>query len=375
MSRNSIICIFVIFLFQLLLTGCDRRELYVYGDDFHSVELEVDWSNYVSNDPDGMTVWFYPLDDPSHPPYSSTTANVRRYAFYLPRGHYQGVVIDYSPEEYSHQRFLDMDDSNAARVEVMPMDQQPDTLTVAGPGVPEGLSNTINEQLFGETAWPELLMERPATHEENGLYTVANQPEKMGLDTLLNRYVDNGEYDEYIPWRERDSYQSSLVVKEIYAEPSAVVWKLLIRVWIRNGFNYLWQTPASVAGLADGHFLLLHVNTENPCLMRIDEWNMVRTGDNTGYIETTVNTFGLRTTHENRPGDMRLNLSFVLRDHATVVNYHFDVGNNVQIFDGRLQMQLEIGPLELPYADPYDGAGFGADVTPWENEPDIDVEF
>ena len=46
----------------LMLAGCERRELYVYGDEFHSVELEVDWRKYADRDPDGMTVWFYPLD-------------------------------------------------------------------------------------------------------------------------------------------------------------------------------------------------------------------------------------------------------------------------------------------------------------------------
>lgn len=359
----------------LAFMGCERRELYVYGDEFHSVELEVDWSEYVSPDPDGMTVWFYPLDDPSHAPYRSTTANVRHHGFYLPSGHYHGVVIDYSPNEYSHQEFLDLDSLRGARVEATPSLWQADSLTVAGEGVPPGLNDDVNRALFGETAWTELMTPRPPLRDSTHLYTVANQPERMGLDTLLNKYVDGGIYGDYIPWRERETYQSTLKVTTLYAQPLPIVWRLRIRVWIRNGFNYLWQTPATVTGLADGHYLPLNENTDKPCLHFIEGWEYIRTGDNSGYIEANINTFGLRTTYEGLPADLRLNMVFALRDHATTVSYHFDVGDDVEIYEDRLLLNIEIDPVNLPYVDAYNGAGFTADVTPWIEEPPIDVDF
>lgn len=359
----------------LTLSGCERRELYVYGDEFHSVELEVDWRQYVDTDPDGMTVWFYPLDDPEHAPYHSTTAEVRHYGIYLPSGHYDGIVFDYSPNEYSRQEFLDMDSLRGARVEATPSAWQPDSLTVAGEGVPEGLNGDVNRALFGETAWTDLMTDRPPLRDSTELYTVASQPERMGLDTLTNKYVDGGIYGDYIPWRERETYQSSLKVTSLYAEPLPIVWRLRIRVWIRNGFNYLWQTPASVTGLADGHYLPLNVNTARPCLHFIEGWEYTRTGDNSGFIEANINTFGLCTTYEGLPADLRLNMVFALRDHATTVSYHFDVGDDVEIYEDRLLLNIEIDPVNLPYVDAYNGAGFNADVTPWEEEPPIDVDF
>ena len=423
-SMGVAVAALVVFLLTLL-TGCERRELYVYGDEFHSVDLEVDWRQYADRDPDGMTVWFYPLDA-AKPPYRTTTASVRRHELYLPGGHYQGVVIDYSPEEFSRQQFLDMDSLQAARVEATPAAYQPDSLTVSGEGVPKGLSDEVNTQLYGEPAWTELQYPLPPVREESGLYTVANQPEQMALDTLDNKYIDPGEYGDYIPWRERDYYQSTLTVKHLYAQPLSIIWRLRIRVWIRSGFNYLWQTPASITGLADGHFLPRDAVTDNPCLLSIDGWELERTGQNSGYISTTLNVWGIRPetlrpdrqlhgyghsetaatragetepdygspewydyyTQNCLPDDIRLNLSFVLRDHATTLHYHFDVGHYVVSYDNQLVLRIDLGPdffwpdnpdgpdpIDLPYVDAYNGTGFGADVTPWDEEDPVDVSF
>lgn len=410
--------ILVFFVVILALSGCERRELYVYGDEFHSVTLDVDWREYSSTDPDGMTVWFYPLDDPSHAPYRTTTASVRHQDIYLPGGRYQGLVIDYSPEEYSRQEFLGMDHLETARVQATPATYQPDSLTIVGEGVPATVTPEVNANLYGDVAWTDLHTSRWPVREEGGLYIVASQPEPMGTDTLLDKTIDNGLYGDYIPWKERNTYQSTLVVTQLFSQPHTVIWKLRIRVWIHSGFNYLWQQPASISGLADGHLLPLNQNTDQPCLMAIDGWELQRTGENSGWLSTTVSTFGLRPASilpdaerhggTRAPGDtepdyrdpdwyayrtglclpeeLRLNLSFVLRDHATTLHYHFDVGDCVVSYDEQLVLRIELGadyfkpdnpdgpdPIDLPYVDTYDGTGFGAEVTPWQEEDPIDV--
>ena len=45
--------------------------------------------------------------------------------------------------------------------------------------------------------------------------------------------------------------------------------------------------------------------------------------DNSGYIMTTLPTFGMPDTNL-----MRLNLQFLLRDEETLLNYHFDGGSS-----------------------------------------------
>jgi len=430
----------VAFVMLMLTASCERRELYVYGDEFRSVQLDVDWRKYADRDPDGMTSWFYPLDDVSHAPYRNTTASVRHHELYLPGGRYQGVVIDYSPEEFSRQAFLSMDRLDSARVEATPATYQPDSLTIVGEGVPKGLSEAVNPELYGEAAWTVVQQPRPAVREETGLYEVASQPEQMALDTLLNKYVDRGLYGDYIPWKERDTYQSTIKLTTIQSVPESIIWKLRIRVWVKNGFNYLWQSPASITGLADGHFLPRHVITDRPCLLSIEGWELERTGQNEGYISTTMNVFGLRPStvlpdrelrtgsdvseriysytragetepdygdpswwehyvHNCLPRDIRLNLAFTLRDHATTLVWHFNVGHYVVSYDNQLVLRLELGPeffdpenpegahgsggdpdnpspeIDLPYVDAYNGTGFGAEVTPWEEMPPVDVSF
>lgn len=401
-----LLIIAVLMALLMMISSCERRELYVYGDEFHSVELEVDWRKYQSTDPDGMTVWFYPLDDAGHAPYRTTSASVHHQDIYLPGGRYQGVVVDYSPEEYSRQKFVDMESMQLARVEATQASYQPDSLTVVGEGVTRGLNDSVNQELFGEAAWNAMQTARPALQPQTGLYIVANQPEPMGLDTLDNKYVDAGEYGDYIPWKQRNSYQDKLTITKLYAQPQTVVWKLRVRIWIKSGYNYLWQTLASISGLADGHYLARDTITDTPCMMMMDSWEGERTGENSGYIATTISTFGLRpeSIEPDRQGygtgsdsyyvnvcapeQIRLNLAFVLRDHSTLRTYHFDVGRKVVEFDGQLVLRVDLGPddfwpnnpsgpdpIVLPAVDAYNGTGFGADVTPWDEQPPVDVDF
>lgn len=408
----------------LLLSACKHRDLYVYGDEFHSVELNVDWRLYnATHDPDGMTVWFYPLDNPGHRPYRTTTANVRRVELYLPGGHYHGVVIDYSPEEYSRQTFLGMDSVATLRVESLPASYQPDSLTIVGEGVAHDLSAYVNSHLYGDAAWTDLQTLRPTRNAATNLYTVASAPESMGLDTLANRLIYQSEYNDYIPYKEREGYQSTLTVQQLTSQPVSIIWHLRLRIHISEGYNYLWQQVASISGLADGHLLALNQNTEQGCLMSISEWEQQRTGANEGYIAATITTFGLRpgsirpdavlhgdlnrsatgSATDDRlatraagdteadvqpddwwsyrsdiclPGELRLNLSFVLRDHATVLNYHFDVGDHIDSYDNQLVLRIDLEPdIVLPYVDAYSGAGFGADVTPWQEQTPLDVSM
>lgn len=410
-------------LLAIVTTACERRELYVYGDEYHSVVLNVDWREYSTTDPDGMTVWFYALDDPTHAPYRTTTANVRRHELYLPGGRYQGIVVDYSPEEYSRQQFLGMEALETARVENRPAAYQPDSLTIVGEGVPAGTSAAINDQLYGEEAFTILQQQRPALSEATGYYVIADQPEKMGLDTLDNKIIESGEYGDYIPWKERNTYQSTLTLQELYAVPHGIIWQLRVRIHIPEGFNYLWQQVGSISGLADGHLLAQDVNTDGASLLSVSDWELQRSGANEGYIAATLTTFGLRPisilpdaltypgTREGggtavddalgtrAPGDtepayepsadwwsyrtgiclpeaVRLNLSFVLRDHATTLHYHFDVGHLVVSYDNQHVLRIDLDTdIRLPYVEAYTSTGFAADVTPWDDQAPVEVNF
>lgn len=363
---NSFRPVAVLLLTLLVLTNCERRDLWVYGDQFHSLRLDVDWRKYQEYDPMGMTTYFFP-DDPTLTSKSVTTANVRSLSYYLSQGGYTAVVFDYSPGEYSHQEFIGMDEASTAEVRATPASYQPDSLT----------------ELYGPACFYRTL---PSVEKKTGLYTVMNEPEEMALDTV-DMQVYNGKYNDYIPYEERETYQSTLVEQVFNAEPLPLVWKMRIRLYI-TGIYYLYEAKGSIAGLADGHYLVRHENSDVPCLMALDDWEIQTTGDNVGYIATTFNTFGLRSDAQTRAAfttdypaqGLRLNLRLLLRDQKTVLNYHLDIGDHITIVDDQLVLRVDLDNNfadhpDLPEVDAKNGAGFDGLVVPWEEGPKVDVTF
>lgn len=362
---NSLRLVAVLLLTLLVLTNCERRDLWVYGDQFHSLRILVDWRKYQERDPMGMTAYFFPGDSTLESKHV-TTANVHEWSGYLSAGPYTGVIFDYSPSEYSHQEFIGMDKGSTAEVRLKPAAYQPDSLT----------------ELYGPSSFYRPL---PSV-EPTGLYTVMYEPQDMALDTL-HMQIYNGKYNDYIPYEERDTYQSTLVEQVYKAEPTSLVWKMRIRLYI-TGIYYLAEAKGSIAGLADGHYLARHENTDVPCLMALNNWDIQVTGDNVGYIATTFNTFGLRSDAQTRatlttdyPAQgLRLNLRLLLRDQKTVLNYHLDLGDHISIADDQLVLRVDLnsdfmGHPVLPYVEAHEGAGFGGVVVPWQDGPHVDVEF
>lgn len=366
-------------------TGC-RRMLYVAGDEYHSAVLHTDWRHYQGSDPDGMTAWFYPADGMTGA-YRLTTSEVRRAEFFLPAGEYTGVVIDYSPDEYGRQEFVGMDYAQTALVRATEASYQPEADAV---------------ELYGGPAFARAL---PDIREETGLYRVLNQPEQMAVDTLDRMEVYGGEYGYYIPYPKRDTYQTDFTVQDFYAWPVSPIWRMRIRVYVR-GIDYLYQTEGSVAGLSEGRYLALNRTANVPCLVSVQDWEVQRTGNNVGYIAATLTTFGLLSdqhplnvstksgggdgaplvlldwsgTSPLRAEDLRLNLRFLLRDRETVRFYHFDVGEYVVSFDEELVLRIDLdedfpGGPDLPYVEPYNSAGFDAEVSPWEDGGAAEVDM
>lgn len=189
-------------LLLLTATSC-RRDLWVYQDNFKQVELDIDWRSYFrewplnpnaqpADDPDGMTVWFFPKD--GRKSFTYTSSEVRHFETYLSKGDYDGLVIDYSPMEYGRQEFIGMDYASTAKVQSLPNSYQPE--------------NT--PELYGDEAYGRTLPTKLA----NGLYQLAAEPELIASDTV-QMTVNTGDYDKYIPYKERDKYQSTLV-KQLY---------------------------------------------------------------------------------------------------------------------------------------------------------------
>ena len=367
-----------------------RDPLFVAGDEMYNAVLHTDWRSYQAKDPDGMTAWFYP-DDASAKAYRYTTANVRELRFNVPSGRYTGVIIDYSPAEYGKQEFLGMDYASTALVQATAAGAQPDSI----------------EALYGPGCWREPIGK---VRSVTGLYEVANQPEPMALDTLRNMDVLSGEYGFYIPYKLRDTYQGNIEVQHFYSYPVSPIWDLRIRIFVK-GFTMIRDIEGSVAGLANGRFLAGNNPTDVPCLLSLTGWETIQTGADEGYISVSAKTFGIRNSQQPhsiirdgskssgesetkmkesaviadwadtallRPDDIRLNLRILLRDQATIKYYHYDVGEHIVSYDDNLILWVELGrdypgTPDLPFVEPFNSAGFDADVTPWVDGGSADV--
>ena len=364
----------------LIISSCERRELWLYGNQFKQVEVDVDWRNYDRNkelyphtpDPGGMTLWFFPKN--GHASYSFTTSNVRHYEFYLGKGEYEGLVIDYSPSEYGRQEFVGMDYASTAKVQALPSSYQPES----------------EAELYGPACFAGELPSKQPT----GLYTVSAEPEQIASDTI-HMNINSGKYAEYIPYKERDEYESTLVHQFFKMQPLLIPWQFRVRVDIK-GIYYLYQTSASIAGLADGYFFMTDRTSDTPCVINIDNWEVHYTGDNVGYIAKTFNTWGVRNSsnhfngtidpagmamYADRPAnEIRLNLRFLLRDRQTVRYYHYDVANLVRTYWDEYVLRVDLtegfeGLPDLPYVEAYEGMGFGGVVVPWDNNDPVNVDM
>lgn len=370
----------------LLLAGCARRELWVYQDYFKNILLRIDWRSYDRDkqlyphtpDPLGMTVWFFPID--GRPSYRFTTSEVNRYEVYMSQGAYDVLVIDKSPEEYLMQEFIGMDYANTAKVQATPDAYQ----AVVSGEVVEDESRLFNEDSYAH----ELMAKR------NSMWVISNMPESIASESQRIT-VTSGKYSNYIPYEERNTYQATLMQDVYDFTPLLIPWRMRVRIPVR-GIYYMRSVTGSIAGMADGYYLVEEHTSDDPCIHSLKgDWQVYTTGDNVGYIAITFTTWGMRnklwSQYEDfrRPfrveapkDEVRINLRFLLRDRKTVVYFHFDVGDQVWVYGNEYALSVDLRDVlegddipELPYADPVNGIEFDGVVIPWEDLEEIDVNF
>lgn len=343
-------------LLALLITvfiGCERPSLWVSSDEYKQVELNVDWS-LCDAEPGGMTALFFPVGGGEC--LRHTTADVRHTLLGLPRGSYQAAVFSYSPEEYGRMEFTELDDARTASIRLLPVSEVP----------------AYDEDLYGEVAVRGYNI---PPSSQSGMYQLSCLPEPINIDTLKDMVIVTGSDGNYVRYDERESYSKSLKLQTFACAPEPVLWHLQIIVYI-TGINYLYNVKATVAGLADGYRLIGSEPTDKPCLIATEQWEFRQLDDSTGYIATSIPTFGYpvqRTAATRDSGDppLRLNLQIMLRDEETVLNYHYELGPIAITLDEWQLINVTIGidtathPI-LPYVDAKGSAGFGAEVTPWE---------
>jgi hypothetical protein len=93
-----------------------------------------------------------------------------------------------------------------------------------------------------------------------------------------------------------------------------------------------------------------------------------------------IDGYSYEELSDRQPGEIRINLKLLLRDRRTVLYYHFNVGNLINVFRNEYALRIDLmngfaGQPELPYVDAYNGMEFDGVVVPWQQEEPRDVIF
>lgn len=322
------------------LVSCQPHDPFCFSHP-HGMEarIDVDWSGFVKETPDGMTLHVYPGDGTRNPT-TETTHTVTRAAFPLVQDNYLVIVHNQSASEFGSVVFRDMDDWNAAEVRTVE-----NTSDWYKPKSGEKLGKT-----------PEWLAFDTRSVTVTGEMIEAAKYEEISVDTMM---------------------------------PENVVYTLHVRLKA-EGINNFRAGRAAFTGLSDGYRPGLREYHADKVTHLLETWSTetsssgrdAKEGEETatGYIVSDITCFGLPSGHGGEAEENVLHLKLLLVDNKTIVNGTFNVGNRIRQYmtDGdplHLYMELTL-PEKLPDVEPATNgsqSGFDADVDDWGDEINSDV--
>lgn len=333
-----------------LLCGCEHKDLCYYHPHRAEMRVNVDWSGFDKTKPTGMTVKVYPAS--GERPYTQLSHNLAYAGFNIPAGFYSTLVFNQSETEYSTVSFRGMERYETAEV----------------------YTNTTRSNWYTSRAEEEKL---------------ASNPEWIGSDARQNLLVTedmvDGSSQTYLtrPAGEGGYGHATLTT----LAPTNIVSTITFRVHIR-GIHNLRSARAAIEGLAEGFMLAERRPTDRPVTQLVENWTkVVDPNDYTrGYIEATLNCFGLPGDHEGLPEENKLKVSILLVDNKTVMDFDFAVGdkferrNRADEIQVGINMEIEIDlGTTLPDVQPEDGGSggsmFDATVDDWGEEERVEIEM
>ena len=329
----------------LILPGCVHREFdFEINDSGTSrVHVNVDWSELERHErPTGMTVICYPHDADSDGgetvTYLSPTTD--RASLWLKPGEYDIVVFNQSDGEFGTFSFHDMESRENARIEAA-----------------EFTSRWYVSRSEGEIT--------------------AQHPEWFAVAEITDVTVSPDDYSDIKELMKRGyTTTRSTLIAEL--TPGNIVSMKKIKIHIRNIYN-LRSARGGISGLAAGLQMKGRRRHDRRVTHLVEEWTLTLDKDNSsnGCIESTFTCFGLPGNHTGASEENEVNVSFLLVDNETTLDYTFHVGHLIHndTTDETIDIEFDDfgNPIVLPDVKP-DGAttgGFDSNVTGWE---DINVE-
>lgn len=325
----------------VLLASCNHHELCYHHPHTAKVRVNVDWSEFVEEQPTGMTVMVYPADGGK--PYTSLTHTLDYANFNLPEGTYHTLVFNQSVSEFGSLEFHQME--NYAKAEVV--------------------SSTQNSRWYEGRADGGRVVNQPewiATHREEGTLVTTQMVEDMRAE---------GKY--------RSGGGSGYVLSSLV--PQNIVYTIHIRVYIDGIYN-LRSARAAMDGMAEGFRFASAKSSSVAATYLMEDWKMTvdKSDPTQGYIETDLYCFGLPDGHGGTAEENNFLLSVLLVDNKTILEFPFMVGDKFEELDAsiRLNLNLEVWLTDpLPDVKPEGGSGSGFDATvdDWGEEIEHDIQM
>ena len=324
-----------------LLVSCNHHELCYHHPHTAQVQVNVDWSEFVEEQPTGMTVMVYPADGSK--PYSSLTHTLDHASFNLPEGMYHTLVFNQSVSEFGSLEFRQMDMYDKAEV----------------------VSSTEDSRWYEARAEGGRVVRQSewiATHREESKSVTRQMVEELRPEGKY-RTGDAGGY-----------VLSNLV-------PHNIIYTIHVRVYIEDIYN-LRSARAALDGLAEGYRFAAARPSDVTATYLMEEWKLtIDENDPTrGHIDTDLYCFGLPYGHRGTAEENLFELSVLLVDNKTILDFPFMVGDKFESSDANVRLQLN---LELRLTDPLpdvqpeggSGSGFDAVVEDWGEEIEHDVQM
>lgn len=335
-SKVRLVMSFLIGILLLLFTSCDYKEL-CYDHPHYAmakVRIPMDWSEFVEERPTGMTVVAYPEDGST--PKAMLTNDLKAAEMSLEEGQYNLLVFNQSTTEYGSFHFDGMEQYATARV-------LPNSFTSKW-----YKSRGDNDRTISEPEW-----------------LAVGKKERLQLT--------------------KDMVKSDTTVVLDTITPLNVIYKVNVRVHVKGIYN-VRSARASLSGMAEGYEFATGKPTTSTITQLLESWTLTHDEDNpsNGVLSCEITSFGLPSNHQNVPSENEFNLSLLLVDNKTQLDYTFEVGDKFVRTDLDLPVDAEVElslALEarvdtpLPDVKPEHGSagGFDAMVEEWGDEEHIDI--
>lgn len=347
--------------------GCQRRPLEYFYKPEARIILKVDWSDFPEK-PTGMTVFLFKDGEAGK---AITTSEVDQTELNISAGHYKLFVMNQSMTEFGGIIFKDMSTYETAEAVISKV----------------------------ASKWYAIMKGVIASQEGDDLPGVGAQPEDLGIAiadefTITEDEVKNFQY-ENAKWRKGHGKKDgdgeaaddapydtdAPALRTISAVAHNVVSRLHVKIYFHN-IPTLYSVRTSMEGLADSYLLTKNTTSRQEVAQLMEKWDIhVTSADGVdGYVETTIHTFALpngeKSVANRNPQLNTFTVQALHKDLKTISEEVYTVGDKFKIsFPGkiRMYMDLEVGPINLPYNPGGDTGGFISYVEDWDDVIDVPI--